>query len=53
MDAEHALLANIHAHLSELDALLAEVQDPLTYEDSVYRFYDQSWKVYEPVLEGL
>jgi hypothetical protein len=33
MDAEQALLANIHHHLPELEALLAEVQDPLTYED--------------------
>jgi hypothetical protein len=51
MDAEHALLANIHHHLPELDALLAEVQDPLTYEERLYRFYYQSWKVYE--LQGL
>ena len=51
MDAEHALLANIHHHLPELEALLTEVQDPATYEDRIYRFYYQSWKVYE--LQGL
>jgi hypothetical protein len=51
MDADHELLANMHRHLPELEALLAEVQDPLTYEEQLYRFYYQSWKVYE--LQGL
>ena len=51
MDAEQALLANMHHHLPELEALLAEVQDPLTYEDRIYRFYYQSWKVYG--LQGM
>ena len=51
MDADHELLANIHRHLPALEALLTEVQDPLTYEDGLYRFYYQSWKVYE--LQGL
>jgi len=51
MDSEHALLANIHDHLPELESFLAEVQDPLTYEERLYRFYYQSWKVYE--LQGL
>jgi hypothetical protein len=33
--------------LPTLEALLMEVQDPLTYEDSLYRFYYESWKVYD------
>jgi hypothetical protein len=51
MDADHELLANIHRHVSALEAFLAEVLDPLTYEERLYRSYDQSWKVYE--LQGL
>jgi hypothetical protein len=51
MDAEHELLANIHRHLPALEALLTEVRYPFTYEDGLYRFYHQSWKVYE--LQGL
>jgi hypothetical protein len=51
MDADHELLANIHRHLPTLEALLIEVQDPLTYEDSLYRFYYESWKVSD--LQGL
>jgi hypothetical protein len=51
MDANHELLHNIHEHLPALEALLTEVQYPLTYEDGLYRFYHQSWKVYE--LQGL
>jgi hypothetical protein len=51
MDADHELLANIHRHLPALEALLIEGQDPRTYEDSLYRFYYESWKVYD--LKGL
>jgi hypothetical protein len=51
MDADYELLANIHRDLPALEALLTEVQDPLIYEDGLYRFYYQSWKVYE--LQGL
>src|SRR6266508_3987181 len=51
MDADHELLANMHRHLPELEALLAEVLDPAIYEDRLYCFYVQSWKVYE--LKGL
>lgn len=41
------LLANIHAKLPELEYLLEEMSSDYEYEDSVYRFYHQSWKVYE------
>jgi hypothetical protein len=51
MDADHDLLANLHRHLPALEALLADVQDLLLYEDAIYRFYHQSWKVYD--LQGL
>jgi hypothetical protein len=51
MNADDDLLHNIREHLPTLEALLMEVQDPLTYEDGMYRFYVQSWKVYE--LQGL
>jgi hypothetical protein len=51
MGADHELLANIHRHLPALEALLTEVQEPLTYENGFYRLYYQSWKVYD--LQGL
>lgn len=41
------LLTNIHAKLPELEYLLEEMSSDCEYEDSVYRFYHQSWKVYE------
>jgi len=37
--------------LPELEALLTDVQDPLTYEERLYRLSYQSWKIYE--LQGL
>jgi hypothetical protein len=40
------LLATIKAHLCELETLLAEVNDHWCYEDGVYRFYHQSFKVF-------
>lgn len=43
-DAE--LLANIRAHLPQLERLLEEVSSHWGYEDPVYRFYHQSFKVY-------
>ncbi|MEX2170984.1 MAG: hypothetical protein WD851_16820 [Pirellulales bacterium] len=43
-DAE--LLANIQARLPELDKLLEEINSHWVYEDLVYRFYHQSFKVY-------
>jgi hypothetical protein len=44
-DAE--LLANIQAHLPELTKLLKEISAHSVYEDRVYRFYHQSFKVYD------
>ena len=44
-DAE--LLANIQAKLPELVKLLKEVSSHWVYEDRVYRFYHQSFKVYD------
>src|SRR3972149_3122645 len=44
-DAE--LLANIQARLPELAKLLEEVNSHWVYEDRVYRFYHQSFKVYD------
>jgi hypothetical protein len=43
---EDELLANIHAHWSELHDLLEEIRSHWVYEDLVYRFYHQSFKVY-------
>jgi hypothetical protein len=43
-DAE--LLARIQARLPELATLLEEMSSHWAYEDSVYRFYHQSFKVY-------
>jgi hypothetical protein len=41
-----ALGANMIAHIDELEALLEEVNNKWVYEDLVYRFYHQSFKVY-------
>ena len=49
MDAlkkDNELLANIKSHLPELAALLQEMNSPWFYEDLIYRFYHQSFKVY-------
>src|ERR1700686_4393334 len=40
------LLANIQARWSELAELLKEINSHSVYEDLVYRFYHQSFKVY-------
>jgi hypothetical protein len=40
------LFANLKASLPELDALLKNCSDHWGYEDPVYRFYHQSFKVY-------
>lgn len=40
------LLATIRARLPELEALLETCSGPWEYEDPIYRFYHQSWKVY-------
>ncbi len=39
------LLKNIKANLSNLDELLKECSDERGYEDPIYRFYHQSYKV--------
>jgi hypothetical protein len=44
--AEQRLLANIKLHLSQLEALLARAASHWEYEDYVYRFYHQSYKVF-------
>ncbi len=41
------LLLNLKAHLPELQALLRIVNADAYYEDFVYRFYHQSFKVYQ------
>ncbi|MBI4614960.1 MAG: hypothetical protein HY720_15215 [Planctomycetes bacterium] len=41
-----ALLANLQARLAALEELLARASDHWGYEDLVYRFYHQSFKVF-------
>ncbi len=43
---EEDLLANIHAQWPKLNKLLNEVNSHWIYEDLIYRFYYQSFKVY-------
>jgi hypothetical protein len=43
---ENQLLTNIKANLSALETLLEEINSHWLYEDSIYRFYYQSFKVY-------
>jgi hypothetical protein len=43
---EPELIQNIRAHLPELERLLREVEGHWQMEDSFYRFYHQSFKVY-------
>ena len=45
-EKENKLLANIKTTLPELETLLEEVSSHWGYEDSIYRFYYQSFKVY-------
>lgn len=40
------LLANIKSRLPELEAFLSSINDHWCYEDLIYRFYHQSFKVY-------
>ena len=49
--AVEGLLASIKAALPELERLRARCRDHWGYEDGVYRFYHQSFKVY--YLQGL
>jgi hypothetical protein len=46
-ELERRLLANIFANLMELESLLAAVNEKWVYEDYVYRFYHQSYKVFD------
>src|SRR5881397_1188233 len=46
LQKDNELLANIQARQSELAELLEEVNSHWVYEDLVYRFYHQSFKVY-------
>lgn len=48
--SEEQLLARVKERLPELRQLLAAQSDFWGYEDRVYRFYHQSWKVYS--LQG-
>jgi hypothetical protein len=41
------LLKNIKARVPELEKLLAAAEDHWVMEDGVYRFYHQSFKVYD------
>jgi len=41
-----SLLRNIKRNLPSLEALLKEIEGEWNYEDLVYRFYHQSFKVY-------
>jgi len=45
MEQDRKLLVSIKDHLPQLNKLLAEMIG--VYEDKVYRFYHQSFKVYE------
>jgi hypothetical protein len=45
-DAERALLRNLRVHEAELRAQVEGASDHWGYEDPVYRFYHQSFKVY-------
>jgi len=44
--AEVALLQRLRERRDELSRLLASVSDHWGFEDPVYRFYHQSWKVF-------
>jgi hypothetical protein len=45
-EKENKLLANIKTKLPELETLLKEISSHWGYEDSIYRFYHHSFKVY-------
>ncbi len=44
---ERELLANLRRRRPELESLLSSCSDHWGYEDPVYRFYHQSFKVYD------
>lgn len=47
LDADQQLLLNIKAKLPELETLLEKTLSHWKYEDLIYRFYHQSYKVYQ------
>ena len=59
LEKDNELLANLKSQLPELAALLQEINSPWLYEDLIYRFYHQSFKVYalqsetEKIVEAL
>lgn len=44
--AESELLKNLRLYETDIEELLARSNDPWEYEDPIYRFYHQSFKVY-------
>ena len=46
-ELDNRLLQNIKANIVELKNLLSKVNDEWCYEDMIYRFYHQSFKVYQ------
>ncbi len=44
---ERILLQNIRQHAPELRRVLDEANDEWVYEDGMYRYYHQSWKVFD------
>jgi hypothetical protein len=46
LEKDRELLANIKSRLPELETLLQEMNSHWLYEDPIYRFYHQSFKVY-------
>jgi hypothetical protein len=47
LETDAELLANIRGKLPELTELLKDINSHWVYEDRVYRFYHQSFKVYD------
>lgn len=47
LEMDRRLLANIKTKLPELESLLEEMTSHWGYEDPIYRFYHQSFTVYE------
>ncbi len=47
MESHEQFLHNIKQYLPELRQLLDEINDHWCYEDLIYRFYHQSFKVYQ------
>jgi hypothetical protein len=47
LEKNNELLGNIKTNLPELQKLLDKINQPYNYEDLIYRFYHQSFKVYQ------